>query len=446
MQPEPGTCCCGHGVRCSCSLKKEHLDTVPEDLAQASNLHKDTHKRPISSLNNHESKITVFTNGHHKPVHKINDAHNHCGAPYRLPHKPHPLAAQREVAQRSSDSLPLTKSHMFDPSPLHDSITSAPQNVRKVRSEHNSPVVKAVSDRSQVQDHLVIPPLDPQAYGYSPFDNHSISQNSTPDYQFPDQIPDHLFMSYEQAHQYEPPFPSVGLGDALPEIDWSAYSFQDSDKIPDIGSPTYASSQAPSYMPNDYLGRLGQQSFTASRSELTEGDDFVKTGTLAALRNDSPEVSREVDGVGGPATPEAYRLSSASALSYPGLPATQMLGNAGVESTDIDDFLEQANQHMRVSQHMQPALSPSTFLPLAQQELPANPDSTPSLPNPVTGEHPYTVAEAQSYAHLGDEDVAQQPPLPTPLPKLADDPMWSCPQTPGGTNLNFEGDDDEWPQ
>src|SRR5271154_5227425 len=172
-------CCCGHGARCTCSLKKEHLDSVPEDIPQIIHptvLPKEPLKHRVNNMNSHESKTTIFTNGHHKPVHKINDAHNHCGAPYKIPNKSHNIHGHREIAQRSTDSLPLTKMSLtsHETSPLHEPFTSAPQPVRKVKSEHGSPDLKAIPDSAiGCRQGMIIPPLDPNAYSYSPFDNNN---------------------------------------------------------------------------------------------------------------------------------------------------------------------------------------------------------------------------------------------------------------------------------
>ena len=81
---EPGTCCCQHTGKCTCALKKDHLEAVPEDITHMPQARESPKPRHLN-MNSHESKATVFTNGHHKPVHKFNDAHNQLGAPYKVP-------------------------------------------------------------------------------------------------------------------------------------------------------------------------------------------------------------------------------------------------------------------------------------------------------------------------------------------------------------------------
>lgn len=440
-------CCCGHGVRCSCAVKKEHLDTVHEDFSHITHptLHpKEPHKPRVSSMNSHETKTTIFTNGHHKPVHKINDAHNHCGAPYRIPHKTHPLHVNREMAQRSSDSLPLTKSGAanHETPPLHETATSAPQPVRKVKSEHGTPELKPIPDNSPEHQGLVIPAFDAGAFTDSPLDNGSspFPQNSTPDSQFPDRFPDSLFMSYEQAHEYQPPFPSGGL----PEIDWSTYNFQNANSQYNVNNGPFISSQPPSYTSHEQMSHLSHPGLASSSGEISDAEDFVHLNRPGNPRNNSQDASMDFSSTGGDEMSEAYRLSSAS--SYLGLPQTQILANGNLESLDIDEYLKQAEieaKQMRMQQQVQQQFQPQSFpLPPASHEASQAPNY--SQTNYTSGEHPFTVQEAQNMAHMGGGDDNEKATVPPTT--WGDDPMWSCPQTPGGTNLNFEDDDDEWPQ
>ena len=351
------------------------------------------------------------------------------------------------MAQRSSDSLPLTKlgSGSHEVSPLHESITSTPQPVRQVKSEHGSPELRALLDGSEYQG-LTMPAIDPRAFTESPLDSNSPSypQNTTPDHPFPEQFPDDIFMSYEQAHQYQPPFPSGGLSEGLPEIDWSMYNFQNASNGFNANSTGFVRSQAPSYTSYEQLSHLSQPGLASSSGEISEADDVQQSTRPQNLRADSQDASNDISSNGGDEISDSYRLSSAS--SYFGMPQAQMLATNNLESLDIDDYLKQAameNRQARLqSIQQQPPYQPPAFRqPSEVSEAEVHQGFSPNSHPP--GEHPFTIQEAQNMAHL--TGVAESRKVEYTPPTLTEDPMWSCPQTPGGTNLNFEDDDDEWP-
>lgn len=123
-------CCCHHGGKCTCSmLKRETGDaTAPHGPAVKPRLE----KAPS------DGSITHFVNGHHKPVHRKNNAAHEHGMPYRLP-------VPRSNSQHSSDSNLSTESlPLENPVPLQGSwlpLTSAPFNPgrRRSKSEQASP-------------------------------------------------------------------------------------------------------------------------------------------------------------------------------------------------------------------------------------------------------------------------------------------------------------------
>ena len=140
-------CCCSHGARCSCALKKEHLDPVPEsdsDETSSSSTPSNDKRRPRALTAQSEGGLTIFTNGHHKPVHKHNNMAHKCGLPYVVPrahsiHGPSPSG----LANRSVDNLPHTNTidALHSESHIKDSMVSAQQEQRRVKSEHGSPVL-----------------------------------------------------------------------------------------------------------------------------------------------------------------------------------------------------------------------------------------------------------------------------------------------------------------
>jgi hypothetical protein len=455
---EPHTCCCGHTSRCTCALKKDHLDTVPEDTPQPilpavlpTVLPKEPHHNRLSSLNSHESKLTVFQNGHHKPVHKINDSHNMCGAPYKIPSRSHTVHGHREIAQRSSDSLPLTKAALMshETPQHHESVTSAPQPVRLVKSEHGSPEIKPVSPPLEQKGQMVIPPLDPNAYSYSPFGTASplIQQPNQAETRFPDPFPENYFVTYEMANEWEPPMHSAGLSESGPEVDWSQYPLTNDSGNNYNGNDNgnandVAPSQPPSYASFDHFSHLSHPGLTSSSGEISEVEDYVPVNNSDKMRAHSQDALDDFSSIGGDDSRgmESYRLSSAS--SYIGMPQANMLANANMEGLDIDDYLKQAEAQTRKmalqSQRLQQQQQ-------QQQQRPADLDF-PSPSKAVVGEHPFTIQEAQTYAHMNDNALAGAQAKPqAPVTNYVEDPMWSYPppDTPSSM-IDADEQDDGW--
>ena len=454
---DQATCCCGHGARCNCALKKEHLDTVPEDLPNAipcTHSQKDTHKHRLSSLNNHKSEMTVFQNGHHKPVHKINDAHNRCGAPYKIPARSHTIHGHREIAQKSSDSLPLTKTTLTsqETPQHHESVTSAPQPVRQVKSEHASPVLKAADTFDPATNELVIPRLDPNAYSYSPFENTTppLGQVGPQDYPFPEQFPDNWFMSFEQAQTYEPGLNTAGTSDSHSEVDWSKYNFA-TDSI--YNTNNNLNGHPPSYGSHDHYSHLSHPGLTSSSGDVSvEGDDYASVSRPPTFRDNSQlsnDISSIADQDDATSGSEAYRLSTAS--SYAGTPQTQMLASNHLQSMNIDDYIKQAEEQTRLmalqnahAQRDRKNVSPIHGMPMPDIQ----PQQQSSYSSPQ-GElmHPFTVHEAQTFAHMRGNEREPEPAMTMggkPFMTLNgfDDPMFSrSPLTPG---VGLENDDDDF--
>lgn len=76
--------------------------------------------KPRLESHKSESAITVFANGHHKPVHRKNHAAHECGMPYKIPmsrHKQDPSASR--IARRSMDNLSLNTQNMSNVMPAY---------------------------------------------------------------------------------------------------------------------------------------------------------------------------------------------------------------------------------------------------------------------------------------------------------------------------------------
>lgn len=313
-------CCCSHGGRCSCALKKEHLDPVPEsdsDEASSSSTPSNDKRRPRALTANSEGGLTIFTNGHHKPVHKHNNMAHKCGLPYVVPrahsiHGPSPSG----MANRSVDNLPHTSTidALHSESHIKDSMVSAQQEQRKVKSEHGSPLLSPSSNLDQLNG--LLPPLD--------FSNITGDCNFMQNVDGFSSIPDH-----------EQPMFSAGLSSA--SIDWSHYDGLDFNNE-NFAASSY--SQAPSFAGFDFSS-IDQPALTTTSTsgEISEVEDFGlgdTNGTRPTLLTnqygsdfDNSDFGGDIDG---------YRLSAAS--SYIGLPQAQMLAGTNVGDLDVDAFLK----------------------------------------------------------------------------------------------------------
>jgi len=312
-------CCCSHGGRCSCALKKEHLEAVPEsdsDEASSSSLPKNETRRPRALTAQSDGGLTIFTNGHHKPVHKHNNMAHKCGLPYVVP-RAHSIhgSLPTGLANRSVDSLPHTSTidALHSDSHIKDSMVSAQQEQRMVKSEHGSPVLTPQSNLDHLNGQL--PPLD--------------MSNMPGDYNFLD--------GFAAVPDFEAPMFSAGLTSA--SIDWSHYDGLDFNND-NFATSTF--SQAPSFTGFDFSS-IDQPALTTTSTsgEISEVEDFVplgdRSGTRPSLLNNQYGSDFDTSDVG---EVEGYRLSTAS--SYIGMPQVQMLASGNFDSLNMDAFLKGA--------------------------------------------------------------------------------------------------------
>jgi len=330
-------CCCSHGGRCACALKKEHLDPVPEsdsDEANSSSAPVQEKRRPRALTAQSENGLTSFVNGHHKPVHKNNTMAHKCGLPYVVPrahsiHGPSPSG----LANRSVDNLPHTNTidALHSESHIKDSMVSAQQEQRMVKSEHGSPIMGAIVNSEQWNG--ILPPLD--------------LSNLSGDYA-------QGLDGFSSIPDPEQPLFSAGLSAA--SIDWSHYDGLD---FNNDNFATSSYSQAPSFTGFDFSS-IDQPALTTTSTsgEISEVEEFGSLGDTGASRPalvnntkygsdfDNSDFGGEIDG---------YRLSTAS--SYVGLPQTQMLAGNNVDTLDIDSFLKAGSASNGYSNHGLPATS-----------------------------------------------------------------------------------------
>ena len=157
-------CCCTHGGKCSCALlKKEGQQDSGESPPHGPAV------KPRLETTKSEGSITVFQNGHHKPVHRRNHLAHESGMPYKMPmpraHTDQNISAK---ARRSVDSLPLHNNMPFDSSAFTPQI-SAPFNTerRMSKSEQPSPKMSALDAAYPAYSNARLSPLDFSNIGFT---------------------------------------------------------------------------------------------------------------------------------------------------------------------------------------------------------------------------------------------------------------------------------------
>ncbi|KAL6714343.1 hypothetical protein ACLMJK_007766 [Lecanora helva] len=355
-------------MRCTCSLKKDYLDPVPEidpPLFPPRRSASSSKPRLLKSGSS-ETNLTVFTNGHHKPVHKHNDSAHKLGLPYKIP-IPHSVPGS-EYARRSTDSLPLIRKKEEAHSQLHESISSAQQEVRLVRSEHGSPEPRP---RSFLNGEAL--PLDlPYSMSYP----EGVGQFSGDYSQSPP-----AFDNYFTAAEEQPPVHSAGL--SMPPVDWSALDL-------DNGAFSSVYSQPPSYASFDQ-SNFAQPGLTVSSSpELSDvGDSMSPNPRSSNLRRHIPSSSAE-----------DLSYSRQSSSSFTNLPKASALSSSNLNTLDYETFLNAA-------------ASPASF---------TEPLTDMPLKSEAFAKHGFTVHDAQKLAH---PDTPTEAIGALSLPTPEEDHIWA---------------------
>lgn len=359
------TCCCSHGARCTCSIKKEYLDPVPEiDMPIVPPRRSTSSRKPRLLKADSDNSLTVFTNGHHKPVHKHNDSAHKCGMPYKIP-IPHSVPGN-DAARRSTDSLPLLRKKEEPHSQLHDSISSAQQDVRRVRSEHGSPERSAARFRDSNGD---LPPLDLSYAGYDGAQGQYPEQYS--------QSPRGFENYYSTSHE-ELPVLSAGMN--MPAVDWSAVD------LPLDGAYSGAYSQPPSYASFDQ-SNVGQQGLnTSSSGELSDVDDYVSHNPHGqSLRPELASTSAEELRYNsmGSSSAESLNFKPTSSPSYP-------TSSSSYPNPSHISLLSSNNLNERDINFIGTTASPTEF---------EEPTAGVPLRSEAFAKHGFTVHDAQKMAH-----------------------------------------------
>ncbi|KAI9691023.1 MAG: hypothetical protein M1822_008643 [Bathelium mastoideum] len=136
-------CQCHDTGKCICALKSDATDSQPIQFMAPPT----SSRRPrlFQTPSSEAPHMTVFANGHHKPVHRNNNAAHECGVPYRIPNFHPPAVPFKVAAHRSTESLPTMDS-------LEKEAAAAVQTPgilngttierRMSKSEHTSPLIR----------------------------------------------------------------------------------------------------------------------------------------------------------------------------------------------------------------------------------------------------------------------------------------------------------------
>ncbi|KAI4143298.1 MAG: hypothetical protein LQ340_007053 [Diploschistes diacapsis] len=380
-----------HGSRCSCALKKEHLEAVPENplpVRARSRAHTDTRKPRLSTTCSDPS-ITQFANGHHKPVHRLNHAGHDC-APYKIP-RPHSIHGSSSLVQRPLDDLPLDNSSNGQ-SLFPDYLSSLQQdNQRLVRSAQGSPGLNPLVKF----DHFnQLPPLDPS---YPAYNTSLASSPATDDCNQTYQN----FDSYTSPQEDQPPLCTPLSG---PSYVWTAL-----DLPLGRGDFAAASSQPPSYASLDQSHLSRPDLTTASSADVSEVGDFAAQGVPSpGFADGSPFIPSPAKNI----ITNGYNLSTES------FHVPNPSGGLGTnfDTSSIESFVPQANAS-----------------PFDPTDLSIKPD-----PDAFT-RHGLTVQDVQKMAHPGlDSTGIDIAPAAAPMAAVpTSDPLWAATYTGAEDEAGF---------
>ena len=249
---DPHKCCCTHGMRCTCALKKEPLNTVSEMNPPVPGPIKRTmsNKKPRLAKAGSDNTLTSFASHPHRSFHQHSESAHQSGVPFKVP-IPHSVPGK--AARRSTDSLPMLKrkaSPYGSPEPdTMGSLTKA----RISKSEQGSPGPRNMDS---------MPPLD---FNFSM-----------------DQIPQFDFSSAFYTPQEESS--AMSGFNMSPPTEWPAFDAPQEDYAPYI-------------QPNNPYSGYGQFSMTDSSSgDLSDNSGFLSQNAsrpqLSAANSDDSSIKR----------------------------------------------------------------------------------------------------------------------------------------------------------
>ncbi|KAK4234472.1 hypothetical protein C8A03DRAFT_18631 [Achaetomium macrosporum] len=295
------SCCCNHGGRCTCSVKREpKLDTVPESdsdeaaASQSKSSKASSRARRRAHTTSSDAALSFDANGHHKPTYKHAKASQKCG-PYQL-NRVHSMTSASSLKNRSMDDLFGAGASGDSSSATGGGISEGvAQAQRRVKSEATSPLLEPSSSFAQLNGQL--PPLDLSGIKYPPY------------------IPNSADF-FGALSDYEQPMFSAGLSAA--SVDWSNFEgLELASKTADFAPSSY--SQPQSYGGFEFPGsEMPTMTTTTSTSgEVSEVEDFLSNSL------DDFDTFQSSGPVGG------YSL---------GQTQVDMLGSTDFGALDFEDF------------------------------------------------------------------------------------------------------------
>ncbi|KAI1741589.1 hypothetical protein F4680DRAFT_69741 [Xylaria scruposa] len=264
MEGHKETCCCNHGGRCTCSIKKESsLDPVPESESEAESLaikpktsssSSSGSRRRRTNTTKSEPLLSFDENGHHKPTHKHARPSQNCG-PYTLHRGATMHGTGTGTSTRSVDNL--VHYGKTAGRSRTTTISSADMEARMIKSEQASPLMGGSSSFQQLNGQL--PPLD-------------LTNISYPEY-----APSFDLFGSGGVSDHEAPMFSAGL--SAVSVDWTQYDGLGLDGGDSIASSSFDPMQA--YTGFDMAGSV-EPTLTSNSGDVSEAEDF------ASAFNDTP--------------------------------------------------------------------------------------------------------------------------------------------------------------
>ncbi|KAJ3467487.1 hypothetical protein FSOLCH5_004047 [Fusarium solani] len=298
------TCCCNHGGRCSCSLKKEPaLDTVPESDSERESLTMSASGRPKppgrrrrANTVHSDGVLTFDQNGHHKPAHRGSRVSQKCG-PYQL----NRVNSAHSTGSLGTDSM--LKGTREPPSSRARAASTREQ--RRVKSETASPLMSGATGFQTLNGNL--PPLDLSGIEYPPY-----MANST-------------FDLFGSGFNSEADAPMYSAGLSATSVDWSHYDLTDM-KGDSFTPSSYSQAGTQSFNGLFDFGSGSEQlphlaNTTSTSGEVSEVEDFLPGG------------EGDFDGLDGFGRGNSFMRQSGSLMA----------SSADLSSIDYDSFYKGAD-------------------------------------------------------------------------------------------------------
>ncbi|KAK0284219.1 hypothetical protein LTR35_005935 [Friedmanniomyces endolithicus] len=322
-------CCCHHGGNCTCAmLKKEHDKdgsvTPPRGPAV----------KPRLETTKSDGSITVFQNGHHKPVHRKNHLAHESGMPYKMPM---PRASTQvgvsRKAHRSVDSLALDNTTQVSPSAFLPQNNAPFHTERRMsKSEQPSPKIFATDKPYAGLEDTKFPAID---FGNleSTATDQSMQTLTNDGFGF---VPLRS-MSGATDHAYDP---------------WSAMPSADSLNMPN-NNPFGVWPTNPNPSGVDQPALTAASSNTQSEIDEVSRMDDMFGFTMPSIQEDTGSLNLE--GLQGPGSPQSNRRSLPANFFTSTNPNSEWLmgfdGNMesepksfdGAQAFDFDDVWEGSN-------------------------------------------------------------------------------------------------------